>query len=271
MKIERVTKVVRFRLPTAVCTLLILGMLASCAQALRAESDLDKALAAVERQREKGADLKVIEEQCLSLLKTYTRPEDAGRIYAQIPILYQRGYPGDNSERRAGLPVERVIGYCIKALQHPLDLTTKAWMYEIWGSVLNHLGKHNDAAEYPPARRIAMLPLLTGLKLLLDDGVPSDTPSYPERQSTPIPGTTTYKEDLPKFQQYLAAVARYRELIDLTGIRKQITRTVISAYTEPHYHNTQELRELATLVLQDKQVVDDIVKQVEDNISHQKD
>jgi hypothetical protein len=224
---------------------------------------LDAALAAVDRQFPGGGDPKTIEDKFLPLLKEYKTPEDAGRIYAQITRTYEQSGPKAEPAK--------LLAYCTKALQYPLDLLDDTKMHLTSGIELRRMAPKEGGAEYARARRTFVMPFLTGLKLLLDNKVPAEPPPPPLLKSYPLsPGTPDYEENLGKWRQERARYEAYLRLEDLVCTGRVLIGAIAGSYSDKPYA-TDELQQLATVVLKDKDMVQQLVTRTEANIKSRSD
>jgi len=190
---------------------LFLAVLTFCLALPSFAADLTSSLADIEKQYQDGADMRQIEQSCLGLLKDYTAPEDAGRIYAEIPILFMTSYAGSKQSQRDVLPSASAISYCQKALGYPLDSAIAAKVYLVWGLTEEKSAPYGLSSDkdFSAAAARATSAYLNGLKYLADQGVPDVKPDVSSIGE--MPSDPAARNDWAKQRE---AVYKTRNLVD---------------------------------------------------------
>jgi hypothetical protein len=125
------------------------------------------------------------------------------------------------------------------------------------------VGIDRDTPGYAEARRHFVIPMLKALKLLLDNNVPGAD------ARPPLPGVNPFDIQPPGSPAYQAAVERHSrqmearrtaELMDDLVSRRWVYTNNIAAYYAQPRHAPEELRRLASNILKNPTVVQDILR-----------
>ena len=196
-----------------------------------------------------------VEERCNELLQKYTKPEEQGKIYYELTKV--EGQSGFQRPAKA-------IDYVKKALELPQDPWKKVRLYIYWGDTIQvaHRGVHNQ--ELVAARRKAVVPYLYGLKETLKYDLPELKPELPTYGAIVYEGD----KDDPEYQRILKEKkekikAREKAKFQRTMIQH---RDVLTSQTSTMYSRfpfaSNEIKELATLVLEDETAVERLMSAV---------
>jgi hypothetical protein len=204
-----------------------------------------------------------VERFCAPLLQQYTDAESQGLIYVTLAKVY--------ANRDIGKRPDKVVEYAEKAVDLPIDPVDRLMLYTAWGDAIqvSNRGVHGD--ELARAGREAVMPYLYGLRETLDCDLPEGPPPVPRIRSAAF--VIARIED-PERRK--AAIARQQELVaaqrrailqgDMILHRGILSNQVVHMYTRFPFA-TEELRELATGVLQDEMAVRRLVDAVVKGIS----
>ena len=226
-----------------------------CPAGFSSESDgkLAQQLARIRSQNKgEGTDWGKLEAECLTLVQDHNSPEEKGKIYATIALIYaEKGYSS-----REDVRIPKALKYCKKALQYPLDVRTACEMYGRWtGSLMVTYWSYPEE-EFVKLRQEAIIPCLTGLRLALDHNAPKEYPKTP-----PPVGKYDSPDDeelMKKHKQELAARKKWEFESELYFQRKVLTQICVSLYSHKPY-NTDELKNFAEQILKN---YDDAVKEL---------
>jgi hypothetical protein len=245
--------------------------LVSLSVASYAQASLDDRLSAIEKSDTGAADLVSFEASCLELLKTFTKPEEAGKVYAKIAEAFGGRIARKKWAEKKGPDADhsKALLYCAKAVQYPLDVSTAAKTYQFWGYALQWTPagpRKTPPKEYAKLRPAALTAALKGLNILLDNKVPLVSPPLPGvGLVTAFPSTPELDK---KHDAEVAARAEADRLEELAMRRGVLERGIVSMCTRSP-RSSDELRRIAGDILKDhKDVVDDLVARVESNINH---
>ncbi len=261
--------------------LLAAGLLLLAGRAFAADAKLADSLFAIGQESSTGLSVDKVEEKALALLKDYKSPSDVGKVYAFL-VRTIRARASSNEAMSDAVHL-KVLDYCTKAARCPLDVRDGAVVYLYWSAELQRAGPKYGSAELPAYRRVAVMPALTGLRLLLDNGVPKDLPNTLPVVTGPVTRADPDYQDFirenpkliekgPGFRKYAEThvadiIVRQRRarLSELVGLRSVLTNSIQAPYSWRPYA-TEELKALATAVLQDEKVVEELVAEVEKNV-----
>ena len=241
------------------CTLLITVCYASSAASVRGD-ELRKHLAQIDMQKGR-VDIEKLERQCLDLLDEYTSPADQGRIYAQIVRVH-----GQTGLKDPG----KVAEYCQKALEYPLDVVTAARMNGYWASALRRPcvrrqvhSRESPWHKFPDTRKEIATLFLRGMKLILDEGGPTERqPLPPVDKFRCGPADSPYCQELVKKNKEQVRARRKAELEnDLVLHRDILTEKCVYIYSQEPV-DTKELATLAREILDDEDAVTELLARV---------
>jgi len=166
--------------------------------------ELEKELAPIRsRNVGKGTDWGKLERECLDLIGDFNSPANLGRIYATIARIYsEKGYTSSEVQ------IPKVIEYSKKALEYPLDVPTQCHMYGRWGGALMAQGLRGPEEDRVLMRRKAIVPVLRGLKLALDQKAPKEIQEVPAVDMFDFSGPEShpsYQKMLKEHEEQVAA------------------------------------------------------------------
>ncbi len=200
-----------------------------------------------------------VEKRCNELLKEYTDPNDQGKIYFElVQVEGQSGFQRPT----------KILEFINKALECPQEPLKETRLYIYWGDAIQtaNRGVHNQ--ELVVARREAAMPYLLGLKETLKYSLPETKPKLPsvnrERYAGP-PGTNEYLEIIRRNEEQMNAwrfAKLQRDMID----HRDISNGQIASMYSRFPWASEEIRELATKILQDKTAVDRLMVQVDKGV-----
>ncbi len=210
----------------------------------------------IEERKEK---YDVLERTCGELLRQYSKPEEHGRIYYKLAMHYSLT---DSKERKRALECAR------KALDLPIGPRDRLRTYIRLGDAIQIANRGVRGEEMVRVRRAAVMPYLTGLKESLKYDIPDKNPEVtvarPDRYHGP-PGTEEFREAMRKIEVYNKALERVRFQRDMILRRDTLTSQIASLYSRMPFA-TEELRTLATDVLQDEKAIKRLMDAVEEPI-----
>jgi len=190
------------------------------------------------------------------LLNKYSKPEEQGRIYFHLSLMYaQTGQVRPN----------KTIAWSKKAFEYPLDPLDRLRLYIHWGDAIQVANRGARGQELMVARRKAVMPYLQGLKETIQYNLPERRPEIPRivleihygsRDSKTLARIKRKNEEQRKARQ---RVMWQREMILFRDI---LTGQIAFLYSRFPFA-TNELRELATEVLEDKAAVERLMGAVE--------
>ena len=184
-------------------------------------------------------------------MKEHHTPEDKGRVYSMIASIY------DRYEREYW---SEVVSYCQKALQFPLDKFEAIKAYERWGSALWTHHRVVQRGKIEVWRGEVVRPYLKALRIVLDHQTATGM-----QRKRPLP-TMSYYDESPRVVEWHRTRSEENRLIEeqnaLIKYRCHITLTCIELYScgPPA---AAELERLATEILKDREVVAEIIQDVE--------
>lgn len=196
-------------------------------------------------------DYGTAERRCLALMKEHHTPEDKGRVYAMIASIYYRDEREYWSE---------VVSYCRKALQFPLDKFEAIDTYQRWGSALRTRHRAVQGGRIEAWRAEVVMPYLKALRIVLDH---QTAPGIRRKMSLPI---MSYYDEDPRVVEWHRTRSKENRQIQgqnaLVEYRCYTSGACIELYScgPPA---TGELDRLAIEVLKERQVVAEIVQDVE--------
>jgi len=189
------------------------------------------------------------------LLERYTKSEEKGKIYYQLAEVYAQSgqlIPNKTSE------------FSKKALEYPLDPVKQLQLYVYWGDAIQvaHRGVHNQ--ELVAARRKAVMPYLQGLKEALKHNLPEvkpDLPSVSRVRYVGPPDSEEYQKIKRRNEEQMAAwrLARFQQ--DMIQHRVALTGQISYMYSRFPFASN-EIKELATQVLEDEKAVERLMSAV---------
>jgi hypothetical protein len=231
------------------------------------------------KDKGEGTDVKKLENECLALLNKHNSPEEKGKIYSKIAIMYAgKGFSSPNDKR-----IQKTAQYCKKALEQPLDPVTAAEIYSrLVESQLAYkmtYGSSCPEQEFVKARQEAIINCLTGLKIVLDNNAPADQPGPPMASgsfftfSGDNPNDPAYKKDMEehrkKNQQSQAARQKWNSDQELYFLRQSLMGQCVTLYSHKPY-NTSELERYARDMLKGHDdAIDEIIAKVNERIKQQ--
>ena len=231
---------------------------------MEANEGLSQCLAAIRSQNKgKETNWAKLEAECLKLVKDHNSPEEKGKIYATIALIYaEKGYTS-----REDVRIPKALEYCKKALQHPLEATTACEMYGRWAGSLMVTYWSYPEQEFIKVRQEAIVPCLTGLKLALDNKAPKKWQPPPAVGKYNIsPNDPEYQRLMEKYKEEIATREKIMLQNKLYLQRKALTQRCVSLYSNKPY-NTEQLKNLSEKILGNyKDDVNELIAQVEEEI-----
>lgn len=196
-----------------------------------------------------------VEKRCNELLQKFTKPEEHGQIYYELTKV-----EGQSGFQRPAKAIE----YAKKALELPQEPWKKVRLYIYWGDTIQvaHRGVHNQ--KLVTARRKAVMPYLLGLKETLHYDLPEVKPDLPGVDKFDYGGpsdTEEYRSIKRKHQEQVEARKKakfQRAMIQHRDVLTSQTSTMYSRF--PFASN--EIKELATQVLEDEKAVERLMSAV---------
>lgn len=220
---------------------------AGCARLCYGQGNLDERLAAIEMQASKGAQLGKLETEALKLIQDFRSPADTGKVYAHIAFLCAR--PGANKQPT------KVIAYATMALKYPLELRDSVRIYLDLGSAITSKYLTIGPSECLSHRREIVVPFLSGLKLLLDNGVPEEPVPSPGVMKFDVPpDAPEYQQIVREHAQQMEARKRADALNELVHLRFVLTNEICGLYSQGT-DAMAELQELSSQILKNDAVV----------------
>lgn len=216
-----------------------------------------------------GTDVQKLEDKCLELLKDHNSPEDKGKIYAKIALMYAgKGYSSPNDIR-----IAKTTEYCNKALENPLDLITTCEMYSRLSTSEIHPYIFSSETEFAKARKEAIVTCLKGLKLVLDNNAPTDLNQI---QKTGVfaymvnPNNPDYNRIVQEHQRQLELHNKGQFEEKLYILRRSLLDGCANIYAYKRPHDTNELENFAREILKGHDdAIDEIMSKVRERISKQ--
>ena len=161
------------KVATSMLMFLITTPMGLGAEGLPAHSDdLSKALKRIDMERNgRSTDTLKLENDCLALLNKDSSPEDKGKVYRQIALIYAL----------SGLTKpDKCIEYSKLAMAHPLEVPSKVRLCISLASALEVKSWKARGDEFVSARADIALACFQGLKEISDRKIPA------ERQKLPV-------------------------------------------------------------------------------------
>lgn len=249
------------------CLMISVILFLACPASFSSESDgkLAQQLARIRSQNKgEGTDWGKLEAECLTLIQDHNSPEEKGKIYATIALIYaEKGWSSSEDIR-----IPKALKFCKKALDYPLEATTACKMYGGWAdSLMVEYWEHAEE-EFVKLRREAIVPCLTGLKLALDNKAPKKLPPPPAVHVYTIsPSSPDYEKLMNKYKQELAARKKWEFESQLYFQRKALTQRYVSLYSHKPY-DIEELQHFADQILKDHpDVVEELLTEVKGKIA----
>jgi hypothetical protein len=259
-------KYVKFRWLTGmiifvICVACLIGF------SMEADEQLNQRLGEIRGQKReigKWTDWEKLEAQCLELVKDHNSPAGKGEIYATIAFIYSEA--GWYSSEDVRIP--KALKYCKKALEYPLETIAACRMYGGWTDCLMvEYWKHTED-ELVKIRQEAIVPCLTGLKLVLDNNAPEKLPPPSVVGKYNVdPDRPDYEKLMKKHQEELAAHKKWQFLKELYFQRKAFTQRCVTLYSHKPYA-TDELKLTAEKILRGHEdVAKGLIAEVETEIA----
>jgi hypothetical protein len=219
-----------------------------------------RALEQLKRGRETAFDQ--VEAKGAAMLAKYPAAEDRGRIYWTLAGVY--------SQTGQQIP-EKTILYCKAALDCPISpIKRRLALYNWWGDAILALHRGPSGVELVAARRQAVMPFLMGLRIAKDASIP-DVPlnakSPPLIDGSADSGDGQLGTRLAERERQVAEVMAAKERDEAVPSRDALVAQVAFLYASAPYAN-EELKRLATEVLQDPGEVARVMTALESAITH---
>jgi len=167
------------------------------------------------------------------------------------------------------LPAPATSTYIMTPGGHKIEARTKAKAEFTKGTEMNVPYMLSSGEKYAKGRRQFIVPMLKALKILLGNGVASEDapPALPAVNMFDAPqDSPEYEALVKKHEEEMEAHSRAILLLELWNWRVVLMQNVVGYYSQPPYA-TDELRQLATEILQDDAVVKEIMDRVAANIA----
>ncbi|MCI0397890.1 MAG: hypothetical protein L0332_30190 [Chloroflexi bacterium] len=203
------------------------------------------------------SEIEKLEIKYLNQLRESKSPEEMGAVYTAIAFMYA------NNRMQ---PPAKVIEYCEKATQYPIGLTEACQLYLYWGEALEMSYGDTASRGFIAARQEIARPYLLGLKLVLDNQT-----SQQEEQEPPAVSKYRY-DGLPDSEehhelqrQHEKEVAKREEVVlqnKLIRFRREFISKCVALYSHQP-PNLDELRRIATKILNDDEIVKNLLTKVE--------
>lgn len=210
---------------------------------LAPSAELEKELAKIAAMNKgEGTDHAVLEAECLELMKDHNSPEDIGKIYAKIALIYSgKGYSSPNDIR-----IAKTTEYCKKALELPLDVITACEMNgRLAGSMIAWF-QTLPPSKVVELRREAIVFCLNGLKIALDNNAPKEHLPPPPGVGKYDVGSNDpdYEKFTKKHEQQVAEREKWKLENNLYIQRQVLTGLGVSLYSHEPY-DINELEKFA--------------------------
>ena len=234
-------------------------------EALALEGDVDSLeseLAKIDSRRAGTETLKEeLASECLKLLRTYSAPEEQGKIYAEVAHIY-----GQSGRKEPS----KIIKYVEKALEYPLEPGTKAGLYIYWGDAIQ-IESSIKGQDFTNARKKAVKPYLEGLKFVLSYDLPDKKPELPSVNIFTYDGPKSdpvYQEMFKEHERQWKVRKEAESLNDMIQHRDVLIGQIVYLYTRYPFA-TAELEELLKQTLGDKHKsqIDKIIQKVKEDIN----
>lgn len=187
----------------------------------------------------------VLEKEALQLLDEGVLPEDRGKVYAQIALIYAQ----------SGLTrPAKTAEYCMKALENPLDPATAAQTYVFWADALEVQARRQHGEVPARAKREIAEICLDGVKMILDHDVPAARQPLPRVHRVSLGNgqdDAAHRDFLAKHEAQLTARKRIMLLNTLVHHRDALLDKVIRLY-QGNPMSLQEFRRLTEGILGDE-------------------
>jgi len=232
-------------------------LLLTCHSLINAqERSLERSLLEIDVQRAgENTDTEKLTSECLKLIQEFNSPEEMGKIYTEIAVIYSQNGMKDP---------DKTVEYCEKALKYPIDLETACQMYVFWGDALQFKYWNLRGEEFTFARQQILQSCLKGLKIIWDNKIPKERQRLTAVNIIDFDGPLNdpfYKELLEKHKQEIEV----RKKIDLQNKLIQHRDALIEKCAFL-YSNTSndliELRQLSERILQNSNAVDELIDSV---------
>lgn len=200
-------------------------------------------------------DTKKLEQEYLHLLNQYDDPKDIGRIYAALTDMYcQSGLTDPFSAAK----------YAQKALEYPLALPIKIRVHHNWGDALQVQNSGATGSELAKARREAVRPYLYGIKVALEHEIPDERVGMPgfEVEHYDGPDLEEHKRIAEENEKHFALLKKAHFINDMVFRRDICVGQTVSLYSKKPFA-TDELRQIATEILEDTDAVDKLISKVD--------
>jgi len=201
-------------------------------------------------QKGKETPFEQVEAAAGGLLKEYPAPEDQGKIYYQLTLMYaQSGPVCDATIRNAKI-----------ALNLPLDPAKRLQLLVYWGDAIQVANAGASGAELAAARREAATVYFRGLKETVDAKIPRDKPEIP---TWPLvnhdgPETDEIRRMNDEIKAKMAASEIARGQIAMIEMRETLANQIVFMYSRKPFA-TEELEESARKALGDSWLVSELV------------
>ncbi len=237
-------------------------LLACCCFETRAANpaDLNRRLSEIGlKLLSQSPDFSALETEYLDLLKTYKSPEEQGRIYYALAVMFAQ-------QAQQHLP--KVAEYCEQALKRPLGTLEKIQMYIYWGDALWMKYSAAPAEELVPVRTQIVSLYLNGFKLVLDHQTTDDAGRPPLVTVYHYfgPSDAEYAEATRRNEMQMKARREWDLQHRLILFHPRLVEHIVSVYTRKP-HDEAELKKLADEILQNPAGVKEILKRYQEVLS----
>jgi hypothetical protein len=200
-----------------------------------------------------------IDKRCNELLKEYLDPNDHGKIYFELVQV-----EGQSGFRRP----EKILEFINKALSCPQEPLKKTRLYIYWGDAIQvaNRGVHNQ--ELIAARREAAMPYLLGLKETLKYNLPENKPDIISAGFLTFdgsPDSESFRKVKRLYDEKIVAEKLARFQRDMIEHRDILNSQIAGMYSRFPWAS-EEIKKLATEMLQDKTAVDRLMEQVDKGV-----
>lgn len=213
-----------------------------------------------------GTDWIKLEKECLNLLKKYELPEDKGKIYATVAFIYsEKGYDLLNRNINIMEQVSKVVEYCEKALEYPLEIDTACWLYLHLTDALQIKYQDFVGQEFAAARKEIIVPCFKGLKLVLDNQTTQEIEEVPAVGKYDIIESPADPESQKLIKKHNEEIANRKNVMlqnELIRFREAFIQKCISLYSQ-ELLSADEFKRLAEKYLSNHT---DVIKELLDAI-----
>lgn len=225
------------------------------------QSNIDGTVSSIVREwDDPSVSTNDLERRLLSCLKDCRSDYDKAIVFSSLAEMF--------GSRELRIDRKKSFDYSKKVVELKIsDPKMLSTAYSSIGGAICLMNIGAQGNDYARVRREAAEPYLKGIRILMDNKIPSKPITLPESPGfmNVLPGGPNEKQNKEKEKEYLRKVDEYNALAEanrLVPLRDHIIGQVVYIYSKEPY-NPEELLSIAMQILDDKETVDEMMAQVD--------